>query len=343
MLYAGIAPGAVRVSKDEGRRLYKEKQNAVGRVNAALRNDLIAGKLIAWGRRDSPVLPPMLLPSSAWNSLTFFAWEKSIVREPKESSVKIHDVRVYPVIEAPNAVEVLSGKTLVEVLKAHIWDDPEAAAARTAVTMDGGVPPPLGDNIGPHRAVWSVLQEIGKSAIGILRQDAEHDLKTNAQGVLAARYARLIAYLATGDLVAEGAPRSGGKAEPIPRAQWQRRNTYVDITNGDLLERNQNAKSQRGFLSKPLFSGLELRTPHALAAEDEGLKRHQKDRRRSGKSDAVRDAAEKAGIDFATTRLAPKAIASTITPHLTFEVRDEHADKALRTMIGRLLREARSP
>jgi hypothetical protein len=68
----------------------------------------------------------------------------------------------------------------------------------------------------------------------------------------------------------------------------------------------------------------------------------QKRRRERYKGSAVRQAIEDAGIDLAITRLAPKAIASQIAAKLPFAISTPQADEALRKMVARQIKEARS-
>jgi hypothetical protein len=261
ILSSGVGPNAIPVKRNNSRHLYKEMQNAQKLADTALQRELIEGSLIASGRRESPLLDQMILPPSAWQFLVVVDPKASIAKETLTSSVKIFDIRIYPVVEAPDAVRVLAGRTLIEVLKYFVWDDPEVVALRKAAEIAGCIPPALGFAWQPYRGVRPV--DFGKyeSAVGFLSDEPQVKHSRTIESVLGRRFRRLISYLSNGELVAEGIPRSGGTPAPVPRAYWQRDRTYVDVENGDLLEMRPLASSSSNSLSDPVLCGLELRLP----------------------------------------------------------------------------------
>src|SRR4029079_2552197 len=96
-------------------------------------------------------------------------------------AVRIFDVRVYPVVEAPDAIEHLAGMTLLDACRQCLFEDPEATAARGRAIAAGGMTVTLGNPWPPYSAVWPVRH--GPSAInspvGFLREGTEADIKTD--------------------------------------------------------------------------------------------------------------------------------------------------------------------
>ena len=264
---------APRVSRDHGRHLYLQMRAATAEATISFRRLLHERRLISWGRRESPIADHAPIPASAWSGLSFHHWQRSVVVEDTVAKTKIFDIKVYPVLEAPDVVDHLDGKTLLEACRDHVLHDPEVAAARSAATSALGNPASFGFAWPPYRAVWPVgyspLSTEG-GPIGCLKGDDESDsssrLTAVADELLRSRFARLIEYLASGTIVAFGSSRRGGASAPVPRAYWQRRSTYIDLENGDLLERSPHARDHTTALSAPTFRGLVLGAPDAEMA-----------------------------------------------------------------------------
>jgi hypothetical protein len=209
----------------------------------------------------------MCIPARSWKYLRINIG-KSIALENTQAKTKIFDVRIFPVIESPDAIDRLSGKTFVEAFQMAVVNDPQLTVLRKRAFAVHAQPASLGYDWKPFRAIWPVEFGPGPNAgaVGFLRKFDE-PLKYNreqvANGVLAARFAKLMQFLSEGRLVAEGVPKDGGRSVLIPRSIWQRDRTYIDLENGGLVEMDPRAKDETTALSRPIFTGLMLFKPAA--------------------------------------------------------------------------------
>jgi hypothetical protein len=89
--------------------------------------------------------------------------------------------------------------------------------------------------------------------------------------MLGKRYARLIDYLKSGELLAEGA-NAQGQIVTLPRSIWTREQTHIDIRNGDIVECLENVKENEEFYSNPIFMGLMLRMFHVNALNNDRVR-----------------------------------------------------------------------
>ena len=89
--------------------------------------------------------------------------------------------------------------------------------------------------------------------------------------MLGKRFARLIDYLKSGELLAEGA-NAQGQIVTLPRSIWTREQTHIDIRNGDIVECLENVKENEDFYSNPIFMGLMLRMFHVNALNNDRVR-----------------------------------------------------------------------
>jgi hypothetical protein len=206
-----------------------------------------------------------MIPGSSWSALWFAEYEKSAVRDTVQAP--IFDVRIFPPLEAPKAVEHLDGMTIVEAFQRHVFSDPQVAALRKHAAAHGGQAAEIGFERRLYRALWPVAHSRKSVTIhsyvrppGI--EGPKAYVRTRAANlILAERFSRLIGYLAAGTLIAQGTTRDGETAVPIPRALWSRERSYLDLYNGDLLEYSREARDEEESYSQPIFMGLMLRNP----------------------------------------------------------------------------------
>jgi hypothetical protein len=203
------------------------------------------------------------IPSSTWQNLIFLTGCADA--ENALTKTKIFDLRIFPIVESPDAIDRLHGKTFVEAFQIGVVGDPQLANLRKRALAIGGVPASFGNVWEPHRAVWCASFGQGpnsEAALGFMRKFDEPAVKYNtvqaANALLARRFAALMKLLVIGRLHAEGVPRGGGKSVSIPRSIWQRDRTYIDLDNGDLLEMTPRADDHTTALSRPTFTGLML-------------------------------------------------------------------------------------
>ena len=193
---------------------------------------------------------------------------ESTAIENTQAKTKIFDVRIFPIIEAPDAIDRINGKTFVEAFQASVVSDPQLTVLRKRALAVHAQPASLGYDWVPYRAVWPVGFGRGPctGGVGFMRKFDEplkYNRKHAADGILARRFAKLIQFLSEGRLIAEGLPRGGGRSVIIPRSIWQRDRTYIDLENGDLLEINPRAEDETTMLSRPTVTGLMLLRPTA--------------------------------------------------------------------------------
>ncbi len=81
----------------------------------SLANQLKQGRLTAWGRRESPINPPTLIPAIAWEYLVISSVRKSIVRERNLAKTEIYDVRIVPYDRTSNSVKTPEKPSFVPV------------------------------------------------------------------------------------------------------------------------------------------------------------------------------------------------------------------------------------
>jgi uncharacterized protein YndB with AHSA1/START domain len=252
-----------RVSKA----LLAQDQLSYAQLKRSLIEHLLAGRLIGWGKRESPVANAICIPAQSWKYLQMNVGE-SIAIENTQAKSKIFDVRIFPMIESPDAIDRINGKTFVEAFQASVVSDPQLTVLRKRALAVHAQPASFGYDLVPYRAVWPAGfgRGAGTGALGFMRKFDE-PLKYNrehaADGIVARRFAKLIQFLSKGRLISEGTPRGGGRSVIIPRSIWQRDRTYIDLENGDLLEINPRAEDETTMLSRPTFTGLMLLRPAA--------------------------------------------------------------------------------
>lgn len=262
------APRAINpVSKADGIRLDNARRRAASEATGFFRQLLVSGKLLARGRRGSPVLDAIPLPSSAWRSLRFLNLKTSIAREPKETSVKIYDVKVYPAIKAPNAVDLVSGLPFVEAFRRFVLEDPEVyVLGKQAIKVDSGYARVFeqGDcfahGVKQWRVTWCDTVKASKDEeemIGILNGPPPKEISC-AEAALADRVAAFVTLLRDGTLVAQGIPHVSNLDKVVPRTVWSHRNYYFDAHQGDVLETNPDCEDPPRDMLLRRWSGILL-------------------------------------------------------------------------------------
>src|SRR5262249_242414 len=109
-------------------RLLREIAGLEEQVGADLRRILGAGKLVAYGRPQSLAEPVTRIPSDFWAALTSINWKESAVGENRPNGTIFYAVRVFPVILAPDRLELLSHRSLAEIFRDLVLQDPEVAS-----------------------------------------------------------------------------------------------------------------------------------------------------------------------------------------------------------------------
>ena len=173
-------------------------------------------------------------------------------------------MRVFPEIEAPDAIDRLVGNTVVEAFDRFVFNDPQRIQLQARAAAKGGEALAVGFECRLLSAVWPIdfgTAPVWASPIGIARGCHSEEAETlcrAADSVLRKRFARLIGYLNSGELAAQGLSQAGTMIT-IPRSFWQRDQSYLDLYKGDLLERAPDDERELSY--RPLFIGLTLVRP----------------------------------------------------------------------------------
>jgi len=247
----------------------KDGETALSRRSTAFWQRLSSGELVATGRFDTPTGPAILIDPKEFSALGWSGSPSTNLVRVSGTEVQVFDVRVFPVLRAPNAPRYLNGLSLTEAFRRYVINDPEVVALgrrllkndarHSAVFLEGQVPGffvefhwPLDTTASAiaFRFIDSPLMMLGKplptpsAAISAVSQ------------VLADRIAGLKDILVCGQIVAFGAFAQTGIEGPIGRLQWIRSGISMDVSNGDLCEGED-------YRAVPKWTGLSLRLPEA--------------------------------------------------------------------------------
>jgi hypothetical protein len=252
------------------RDIFEQKNQSDTQLKCSLFEHLLAERIIARGRTERPTADLKAIPASAWQYLRISDVRKSVVREGAPAKTKIFDIQIYPMVESPDAIDRLVDRSFVDAFQMCIVNDPQLGAARKRAIASGGTPASFGNEWHPYRAVWPVVLGEGPDIEPATESAEKSDEPTSdilvevANRIQGHRFAKLIGYLSTGRLGAEGVPAAGGTSTAIPRAIWQQDGIYIDLENADLLEASLRAKHRLSCPLRPLFTGLVLRKPESV-------------------------------------------------------------------------------
>lgn len=170
--------------------------------------------------------------------------------------------------------------------------------------------------------------------------------------VVGRRFSRLINYLSSGQLLANGTAVDGKTVE-VPRSLWARRQTHIDVSNGDLIEYRENARERSEWYSEPIFKGIILRKAEEMfpvkhiehaqllpsASVSPGAAAisptRPKSPRRRPVADAVAQALKKHGVEREPGPRTYKEIAAQIAPDLSKQPKNIQEWNALITAVKR--------
>lgn len=260
--------GAVRKNRitRQKKKIYVDKESAVRDVRLHLEHNLQAGRLIAWGRRASPLTELQPIPSTAWRAIHLTLSKRSIAKEVMGEKKEIFDVRIYPTVEAPDAIEDLADLPLADVLQRFVFSDPQVTGWCKRAKATGGQPLQAGHQRMAWQAIWPVDWGTGDGWRGLLElvegSSSSEGATHTANLILGKRFARLIGYLADGRLEAEGIDKAGRSGVRLPRALWLHDRMHIDVNNGDLLEYRPDTQRRDPYF--PMFTALTLRRPETV-------------------------------------------------------------------------------
>jgi len=235
--------------------------------NIAMWRSLADGKLVVTGSVESPTTPPVPIDPQIFQALNGPGPTSSALEGQFGSGIEIFNIRVFPVLRAPNAASYLNGLSLADAFHRYVLDDPEVVAlgkrvVKTAkrhadVFRDGMFPGPLNDS---HWPLDATAESIEYSFVP-QSPSVDHWLPTPSamisavSAVLADRIQGLRNVLASGSICAFGASQTGIEG-PIGRLQWLRSGISIDVRNGDLCDGQDHR-------AVPKWTGVSLRLPDA--------------------------------------------------------------------------------
>ena len=208
---------------------------------AILLTMLERGQLVAFGRLRAQS-NRQWITAEFWNSTI----ELDFVNSSASGTDKVFDLRIYPVLHAPNAFEFLDGKSLKDAFWRFVLHDPEVQClahqamksnpALQHVYMHGWCHP-MGCREWPVRFDHGALAggRSRNSPIGFGAGPLPEEVQ-QAANVVCERYDALLAPLRKYQFEAVGDfARSRGTDQILPSV-WSHRSYYIDVQNGDLVQ-----------------------------------------------------------------------------------------------------------
>jgi hypothetical protein len=239
-----------RACRNAGAQLRSTEQ-ALQQLVEQLLDHLSKGQLVAFGRRAPAQCDRVPIPASAWSALQFGDLSASTIIDRSSEQQVLLDVRIYPVLMAPNVAGLINSMALKDVFLRFVLHDPEVQSlSYRAIAADSSVARVYGMGwcypngarhwpMMPNAISLAGARELTDPA-GFLADRPEAE--TNRAGlVVTARYRRLLSLLVNGKLVADGDPARSRGLSAIPSSIWSHLHYRVDVSNGDLLEVNDES------------------------------------------------------------------------------------------------------
>ena len=180
-------------------------------------------------------------------TLTVQNFETSSLHSETKSWV---DVRIYPTLSAPNAVELLDGATLKDVFDRFVLRDPEVEMlGRRAIKINPDLSAVYieGRRMFAGGAQWPVVFKHGDLAGGVVSGSVwafmrDTPLPTEIQvaaDALCERFEALLKLFRQEKLVAIGDPVRSRDSDRVLTSIWSHRSYYIDAWAGDILQVNE--------------------------------------------------------------------------------------------------------
>ena len=215
--------------------------------------NLVQGDLIATGSRGRPSEEPSLIQTKTWNDLKVRDWTRSIAAERTEEKISWYGVRVFPPLLAPSVTGLIARLPFREVFRRFVLEDREVRAlAKAALRTDRHAKPMLEEGKFGHDVSfeyeWPVelgeFEDFAKVVVASRYhferpKSAGRDCRT-ACASLRHRYGRLL-YLCI-RLGLRGTIPSTGSIVDIDPVHLSRPAAWIDVRNGDLLEKTIDGK-----------------------------------------------------------------------------------------------------
>jgi hypothetical protein len=191
------------------------------------------------------------IPQSAWSKIAVDEERPDLLHH--ENGAVFQDLRVFPVLHAPNVADLLHDQSLADVFMSFVVRDPEVSVLGALVVAQRGHPEIFAVGMAPGPVIdyhWAIDKKAEELAfdfvrpIGFFLEDPiprPSAAITAVAEVLTVRIAALRRLLASGRLNALGTHWNTGTLGPVHRVQWLRANQAIEVQNGDLCE-YQNPK-----------------------------------------------------------------------------------------------------
>jgi hypothetical protein len=239
---------------------------------------LAKGELLASGRFGTPNAELRSIPPSLWqlNLLTNLNEGDFVIVRGE----RIFDLRIFPVMRAPDGAEYLNGLTLAEAFRRYVLADCEVSTLSSrllqidrerfsAVFGEGRYPGYSMDFHWPLDATGKdIAFSFNRRSSVMVMQDGPllkpSELEVTVSSVLADRIRDMVDRLAGGDIIAVGAFVTTGIEQTIACGQWKRAGLSIEVRNSDLASWRTTVPSRAGpvfacYCPKGRF--LALRTP----------------------------------------------------------------------------------
>jgi hypothetical protein len=297
-----------------------------------LRRSLVAGLLAKIGTELFAAVPKTMKDPDGWAMLSRAALEERIANETTG------EIRLFVPLNAPNAAERLNGQGLAEAFQQCVLDDPEIAILLKRTGMgyqfEGGRCP-LGPHIDYHWPLDAPARDFefrllrdGLLIFGDPEPRATPEVVALSEA-LADRVSAIRGLLVSGKVQGYSLSRSFTES-PVPARLWAHRGLSIDVSSGDLSQRDG-----KGYF-QPLWTGIELRSAVAQAIQHgEPVQKAAAPtgkRRPKGREVELILGGKNIDVDV----LGRKAAAAEVARHMKSPPSSIEDTKALEKMVGRI-------
>jgi hypothetical protein len=231
-----------------------ERWNAATRQrNEGMIKPFALGKLVTYGRAEKLSPQLKLIPASAWRDMGINDWKncRAATRRPR---VIIHDVRIYPVLEAPNAIDHLTGLKLKDAISDLIFSDPLIDALRG---RSGGKTLELDKRRSDLHFLWPLVRPIENPRRGL------STASRLANSILGLRVAQLVEYLSTAQVIA--LETINGVVGIKTPTVWTDVGSYLDLNSGAILRLPSGIENANINAIQPVCTDLRLSRPDQIS------------------------------------------------------------------------------
>ena len=221
----------------------------------AFRKFAASGSLVAIGRPNGANGATQIIESDLWLAFTQYAFPSSAVADAQQT-IAFHSVRVFPLIDSPDAHDRLAGLTLRAAFQLSVLGDVEVQKTLRKAIMVEPELQAIMNMEGSATRYWPVdysSADFPRDWRGLTRLllGTELDLPEVLEfGKLTKRkFGSFMELLRRGKLRASGLPTLEGQRQPIETALWRRGDLWIDFREGDLARMIDTETFEPKFLS----------------------------------------------------------------------------------------------